>query len=116
MPRQQAYIEVKKSTHTPRYCKTCNGYKPPRTHHCSSCNRCVLKMDHHCPYINNCVGFSNYCHFIRFLVYVNISTIYLLVLLCCRLAQVVRDMRHVCKHLIHQIESKRKTYFLFLFT
>lgn len=100
MPRQQAFIEVKKSTHTPRFCKTCNNYKPPRTHHCSCCNRCVLKMDHHCPWVNNCVGFKNYCHFFRFLIYVDISTIYLLVLLSCRLAQIIRD--------IHNVKKKKK--------
>ncbi|KAI9366427.1 DHHC palmitoyltransferase-domain-containing protein [Pilaira anomala] len=94
IPRQQAYIEVKKSTHTPRFCKTCSNYKPPRTHHCSTCNTCVLKMDHHCPWVNNCVGFANYCHFIRFLVYVDITTIYLFTLLCCRLSQLIRDMRN----------------------
>lgn len=93
MPRQQAYIEVKKSTHTPRFCKTCDNYKPPRTHHCSCCNRCVLKMDHHCPWVNNCIGFANYCHFFRFLIYVEISTMYLFILLSCRLSQLVRDMR-----------------------
>ncbi|KAI9491473.1 DHHC palmitoyltransferase-domain-containing protein [Zychaea mexicana] len=85
-------IEVKRSTHAPRYCKTCNNYKPPRTHHCSSCNRCVLKMDHHCPWINNCVGFANYGHFIRFIVYVLVSSIYLFTLLSCRLAQIISDM------------------------
>ncbi|KAI7888111.1 DHHC palmitoyltransferase-domain-containing protein, partial [Mucor mucedo] len=63
----------------PRFCKTCNNYKPPRTHHCSSCNQCILKMDHHCPWVNNCVGFANYCHFFRFLVYVDLCTIYLFV-------------------------------------
>ncbi|KAI8647394.1 DHHC palmitoyltransferase-domain-containing protein [Parasitella parasitica] len=94
IPRQQAFIEVKKSTHTPRFCKTCDNYKPPRAHHCSTCNRCVLKMDHHCPWVNNCVGFANYCHFFRFLIYVDISSIYLFILLSCRLAQLVRDMRH----------------------
>jgi hypothetical protein len=109
IPRQQAYIEVKKSTHTPRFCKTCDNYKPPRTHHCSCCNRCVLKMDHHCPWVNNCVGFANYCHFIRFLFYVDISTIYLFVLLCCRLAQLVRDVRNVCNY--YMIKYRNTTFF-----
>ncbi|KAI8980399.1 DHHC palmitoyltransferase-domain-containing protein, partial [Pilobolus umbonatus] len=94
MPRQQAYVEVKKSTHTPRYCKTCRNNKPPRTHHCSVCKRCVLKMDHHCPWVNNCVGFHNYCYFFRFLIYVDISSIYLFTLLSCRLAQLIRDLRN----------------------
>ncbi|KAI9265226.1 DHHC palmitoyltransferase-domain-containing protein [Phascolomyces articulosus] len=92
------FIEVKRSTYAPRHCKTCNGYKPPRTHHCSTCGRCVLKMDHHCPWINNCVGFSNYGHFIRFIVYVEISSIYLFTLLSCRLAQIIRDMNSYNVH------------------
>lgn len=66
-------IEVKKSNHQPRYCKSCRCYKPPRSHHCSSCERCVLKMDHHCPWLNNCVGYFNYGHFIRFIFYVDVA-------------------------------------------
>lgn len=88
-------MEVKRSTHAPRFCKTCNNYKPPRAHHCRQCGRCVLKMDHHCPWINNCVGFANYGHFIRFITYVQISSIYLFVLLCCRLARVVSDLKNI---------------------
>ncbi|ORY97762.1 DHHC palmitoyltransferase-domain-containing protein [Syncephalastrum racemosum] len=92
IPDSQTHMEVKRSTHEPRYCRTCDGYKPPRTHHCRSCGRCILKMDHHCPWINNCVGFANYGHFIRFIVYVIVSAIYLFILLSCRLAQVIREM------------------------
>ncbi|KAI8973479.1 zf-DHHC-domain-containing protein, partial [Mycotypha africana] len=91
MPRQQAYIEVKKSTHTPRFCRTCKNFKPPRSHHCSRCGRCVLKMDHHCPWVNNCIGFANYGHFIRLLIYINISAVYIFTLLACRLAQLTRS-------------------------
>jgi len=69
-------IEVKKLTGGPRYCRTCDGYKPPRSHHCRQCKRCILRMDHHCPWINNCVGHFNYAHFLRFLIYVVISCIY----------------------------------------
>ncbi|KAI9218730.1 DHHC palmitoyltransferase-domain-containing protein [Blastocladiella britannica] len=67
-------VEIKQSSAEPRFCRTCDAYKPPRAHHCSSCNRCVLKMDHHCPWINNCVGYRNYPYFVRFLVYVDIAT------------------------------------------
>ncbi|KAG2022858.1 palmitoyltransferase PFA4 [Coprinopsis cinerea AmutBmut pab1-1] len=68
--------EVKKLTGEPRYCRMCQCYKPPRTHHCRDCNRCVLRMDHHCPWINNCVGHHNYSHFLRFLFYVDVACSY----------------------------------------
>lgn len=34
--------EVKKLTRGPRYCRTCECYKPPRAHHCRQCNRYAL--------------------------------------------------------------------------
>ncbi|KII93606.1 hypothetical protein PLICRDRAFT_100276 [Plicaturopsis crispa FD-325 SS-3] len=68
--------EVKKLTGGPRYCRNCEQYKPPRSHHCRQCNRCVLRMDHHCPWVNNCVGHFNYGHFIRFLFFVDVSCSY----------------------------------------
>ncbi|PCH34240.1 palmitoyltransferase PFA4 [Wolfiporia cocos MD-104 SS10] len=68
--------EVKKITRGPRYCRTCEGYKPPRAHHCKQCKRCVLPIDHHCPWVNNCVGHFNYGHFIRFLFYVDVACSY----------------------------------------
>ncbi|KAI0756348.1 zf-DHHC-domain-containing protein [Daedaleopsis nitida] len=73
--------EVKKLTRGPRYCRTCENYKPPRAHHCRQCKRCVLRMDHHCPWVNNCVGHFNYGHFIRFLFYVDVACSYHLVML-----------------------------------
>lgn len=50
-----------------QFCKVCEGFKAPRSHHCRKCGRCVLKMDHHCPWINNCVGHANHAHFTAFL-------------------------------------------------
>ncbi|XP_038614171.1 palmitoyltransferase ZDHHC6 isoform X3 [Tachyglossus aculeatus] len=50
-----------------QYCKVCEAYKAPRSHHCRKCNRCVMKMDHHCPWINNCCGYQNHASFILFL-------------------------------------------------
>ncbi|KAI0720048.1 palmitoyltransferase PFA4 [Cerioporus squamosus] len=73
--------EVKKLTRGPRYCRSCENYKPPRAHHCRQCKRCVLRMDHHCPWVNNCVGHFNYGHFIRFLFYVDLACTYHLVML-----------------------------------
>ncbi|KZT08720.1 zf-DHHC-domain-containing protein [Laetiporus sulphureus 93-53] len=68
--------EVKKLTRRPRYCRTCEAYKPPRAHHCKQCKRCILRMDHHCPWVNNCVGHFNYGYFIRFLFYVDLACSY----------------------------------------
>jgi len=62
-----------------RYCLMCNVFKPERCHHCSMCNRCVLNMDHHCPWINNCVGFWNRKYFMLLLIYVLLTTFYVLV-------------------------------------
>lgn len=50
-----------------QFCRVCEGYKAPRTHHCRKCNRCVMKMDHHCPWINNCCGHLNHAYFTGFL-------------------------------------------------
>ncbi|KAH8102412.1 zf-DHHC-domain-containing protein [Cristinia sonorae] len=79
--------EVKKLTRGPRYCRTCESYKPPRAHHCSQCKRCVLRMDHHCPWVNNCVGHFNYGHFIRFLCYVDVACAYHLTMVTKRVFQ-----------------------------
>ncbi|KAK4058384.1 hypothetical protein OIO90_000542 [Microbotryomycetes sp. JL221] len=69
-------VEVKKLTGSPRYCRTCQAYKPPRAHHCGKCKACTLKMDHHCPWVNNCIGHGNYAHFIRFLTMVDVACSY----------------------------------------
>ncbi|TSK14764.1 Palmitoyltransferase ZDHHC6 [Bagarius yarrelli] len=50
-----------------QFCRVCEGYKAPRSHHCRKCNRCVMKMDHHCPWINNCCGHLNHAYFTSFL-------------------------------------------------
>ncbi|KAJ8365220.1 hypothetical protein SKAU_G00140510 [Synaphobranchus kaupii] len=50
-----------------QFCRVCQGYKAPRSHHCRKCNRCVMKMDHHCPWINNCCGHLNHAYFTSFL-------------------------------------------------
>ncbi|KAL5284496.1 ZDHHC6 family protein [Megaselia abdita] len=52
-----------------QYCKKCEGFKAPRSHHCSKCKRCVKKMDHHCPWINTCVGWANHANFTSFLAF-----------------------------------------------
>ncbi|CAO3650714.1 unnamed protein product [Mucor hiemalis] len=78
----------------PRYCKTCDVYKPPRSHHCRYCGRCVLKMDHHCPWIDNCVGHDNYGHFLRFIIYADAACFYVIVLLVGRVRAIMDAIRH----------------------
>lgn len=56
-----------------RWCKKCQAPKPPRAHHCRHCQRCIPKMDHHCPWTKNCVSMTTFPHFLRFLVYANVS-------------------------------------------
>ena len=64
------------------FCEKCNNkWKPARSHHCSNCRRCVMKMDHHCPWVNNCVGVSNYKHFLLFVGYTLVSSLYLCALM-----------------------------------
>lgn len=53
-----------------RFCKTCNKFKPDRSHHCKFCDRCYLKLDHHCFWVNNCISISNYKYFYCFIFYV----------------------------------------------
>ncbi|WVN86643.1 uncharacterized protein L203_101812 [Cryptococcus depauperatus CBS 7841] len=108
-------MEIKRGTHAPRYCKTCQHYKPPRAHHCRQCNTCYLKvslsracncasgsvltvllfgsskqLDHHCPWIGNCVGFFNQGHFIRFLLWVDIATTYHLIMMVSRVMSIAQ--------------------------
>eukprot|EP01023_Acetabularia_acetabulum_P025472 TRINITY_DN24388_c0_g2_i1.p1 TRINITY_DN24388_c0_g2~~TRINITY_DN24388_c0_g2_i1.p1 ORF type:complete len:348 (-),score=6.49 TRINITY_DN24388_c0_g2_i1:327-1229(-) len=58
---------------SPRYCRKCQHWKPPRTHHDSVSGNCVLKMDHYCIWVVNCVGLLNYKFFVLFLFYAQIS-------------------------------------------
>uniref|UniRef100_A0A146M895 Palmitoyltransferase n=2 Tax=Lygus hesperus TaxID=30085 RepID=A0A146M895_LYGHE len=60
-------------------CRKCIAPKPPRTHHCSVCNRCILKMDHHCPWLNNCVGHFNHRYFFMYMVFISLSTLFIMI-------------------------------------
>ena len=62
-------------------CSQCQTFKPVGSHHCRICNRCISRMDHHCPWMNNCVGAGNLKHFLLFLLYTWICSVFSLVLL-----------------------------------
>ncbi|BAM40170.1 uncharacterized protein TOT_020000432 [Theileria orientalis strain Shintoku] len=79
--------ETKKSG-ARRVCKWCSMFKPDRTHHCRTCGRCVLKMDHHCPWANNCIGWRNHKYFYLTILYSDVFSVYIAVLL-------FPTMRHV---------------------
>ncbi|EMD34715.1 hypothetical protein CERSUDRAFT_116907 [Gelatoporia subvermispora B] len=97
--QDQDGYEVKRLTSEPRYCRTCESYKPPRAHHCWQCKRCVLRMGHHCSCINNCIGHFNYGHFIRFLFYVDLACVYHFAMLTRRV--------YVATHGRHRVRAPR---------
>ncbi|KAJ6785392.1 hypothetical protein PWT90_04550 [Aphanocladium album] len=70
-----------------RWCNKCAAPKPPRSHHCRHCKRCIPRMDHHCPWTANCVSMTTFPHFLRFLVYTNLSLLVLGYLLWQRAAK-----------------------------
>lgn len=74
-----------------RWCKKCAAPKPLRAHHCRHCARCIPKMDHHCPWTGTCVSLHTFPHFLRFLLYTNLSLWYLASLLWVRLAALWAD-------------------------
>ncbi|CAD6189736.1 unnamed protein product [Caenorhabditis auriculariae] len=41
----------------------------------------TMKMDHHCPWVNNCVGELNQKHFLQFIIYVGVTSLYALFIL-----------------------------------
>lgn len=74
-----------------RWCAKCSAPKPRRAHHCRHCGRCVPKMDHHCPWTANCVSMTTFPHFLRFLLWANLSLWALGYLAGARLAALWRD-------------------------
>eukprot|EP01125_Pyxidicula_operculata_P019356 TRINITY_DN701_c0_g4_i1.p1 TRINITY_DN701_c0_g4~~TRINITY_DN701_c0_g4_i1.p1 ORF type:complete len:292 (+),score=32.36 TRINITY_DN701_c0_g4_i1:2-877(+) len=61
-----------------QYCRTCQIWRPPRTHHCKICDCCVVGFDHHCTWVGNCVGQRNYKYFVFFIWSVLIADAYMM--------------------------------------
>lgn len=103
-----------KDTSNLKFCKKCECWKPERSHHCKTCQQCVLMMDHHCPWTMNCVGYLNYPHFLRFLVWVIITTGFLFIQLCSRIKFIWdhKDFRGFNQ----KITTKSELFFLTLLT
>ena len=59
-----------------KICSTCNIIRPLRASHCGICDNCVTKLDHHCPWIGTCVGKRNYHYFFFFLIFLNLTQIF----------------------------------------
>ncbi|KAI5812266.1 DHHC palmitoyltransferase-domain-containing protein [Pyronema omphalodes] len=53
----------------PRYCTTCDCWKPDRSHHCSEVGRCVMRMDHFCPWVGGVVAETSFRYFYQVVVY-----------------------------------------------
>jgi len=66
-PPQQVTIDTSLGRSTFTWCRTCELWRPPKSHHCTDCGQCVLGFDHHCPFVNNCVGVRNHVYFLTFL-------------------------------------------------
>lgn len=62
-------------------CGRCDAYKPPSSHHDRVTDRCISRMDHFCPWMNNAIGAKNQKNFFLFLIYTDIVSIYMYVLL-----------------------------------
>lgn len=61
-----------------KYCKSCNIWRPPRTHHCRICDACMETQDHHCVWLNNCVGRRNYRFFFTYVSFASLLALLLL--------------------------------------
>lgn len=83
--RQLFTIPASTSDHhfprTANFCRRCQSWKPPRSHHCSMLGTCVLKMDHFCLWVVNSVGLLNYKFFLLFLVYTTLACMETLIVL-----------------------------------
>lgn len=60
-----------------RLCMVCLRVMQGREYHCPTCRICIPQYDHHCFWINNCIGKGNIVRFNSFLIFTQISLIWL---------------------------------------
>lgn len=89
------------------YCKSCRGYKAPRSHHCVICGRCVLKMDHHCPWLNSCIGHKNHTYFVYFLITTTLGIGYAIPIISTVIAAKGSLLGNLTIALLHLVIGKR---------
>lgn len=105
-------------------CGRCECYKPPHSHHGESnlmeyswsyiyslcivylsdrvSKRCISRMDHFCPWMNNAIGAKNQKNFFLFLIYTDISSIYMYIIVVLHLVRVfsrsivIFTLSHLC--------------------
>ena len=70
-------IDKKKSPEKLQICGHCDAYKPPLAHHDRVSGRCISRMDHFCPWMNNAIGAGNQKNFILFLIYTDVTSIFM---------------------------------------
>ncbi|KAI8123109.1 Palmitoyltransferase ZDHHC6 [Lucilia cuprina] len=95
-----------------QYCKVCEGYKAPRSHHCR--NRCIKKMDHHCPWINHCVGWANHAYFTYFLAFSIIGSLHGAVILCITFYRGIHRYWYLSRGLVHLATVQFSMYSIIL--
>lgn len=66
-------------------CGRCDGFRPPGCHHDRVSNRCISRMDHFCPWMNNAIGAKNQKNFFLFLIYTNLASCYMYIVLAIHL-------------------------------
>ena len=72
---------------TPKWCSTCEIWRPDRSRHCREKDRCVLKLDHFCPWVGGVVSEQSMKYFILFNSYTFLYTIFDWVLAAVCIAQ-----------------------------
>ncbi|CAE7389881.1 PFA4 [Symbiodinium sp. CCMP2456] len=63
----------------PRWCDSCQQWKPPRAHHSKRLGQCVLRMDHYCVITENIIGQRNHGYFVLMVIFGNMGLLYALI-------------------------------------